>query len=152
MGIASNIGVGAVIAIVVVVGFIFLYNYRSGVMPGAKLVMAEQPHTQPGGLDANQAKFMFFYTTWCPYSRKAETPWKSFKELLKNKPTKYGDTTIVFEDVDAEAQTAKAALYNIQSYPTFKVQTQDSVYEYVGAPTISNFRDALSSTFGKETS
>lgn len=152
MGIASNIGVGAVIAILVVVGFIFLYNYRSGVMPGAKLVIAEQPSTQPSGLDTNQAKFLFFYTTWCPYSRKAETPWKSFQELLKNKPTKFGDTTIVFEEVNAEAQTAKAALYNIQSYPTFKVQTQDSVYEFVGTPTVSNFRDALSNTFGKETS
>ncbi len=150
MGITNSAIAGFIIAAIVVVGFIFLYNYSTGVMPGAKLVISS-PTTQSSGVGENEAKFMFFYTTWCPYSRKAETPWKSFQELVKNQPRTYGTTRLVFEDVNAESQVAKAALYGINQYPTFKIHANDSVYEYVGAPTVDNFRQALIATFGKET-
>jgi thiol-disulfide isomerase/thioredoxin len=147
---ASSTAIGLVIAIVVVVAFIWIYNAATGVMPGAKLVLAPPAGIQPSGIEENVAKFMFFYTTWCPYSRKAEDPWKSFQQVLKNTPRNYGGMTIHFEDVNAENQTGKAALYGITHYPTFKIQTKDSVYEFVGAPTVNNFRTALINTFGQE--
>lgn len=150
MGITNSAITGFVIAVIVVVGFIWLYNNATGVMPGAKLVVSS-PVTQPSGVDEHEARFMFFYTTWCPYSRKAETPWKSFQELVKNQPRTYGKTRLVFEDVNAEAQVAKAALYGVSYYPTFKIHAGSSVYEYVGAPTVDNFRQALIATFGQET-
>lgn len=147
----SNIGIGLVIALIVVVGSIWIYNNVTGVMPGAKLVLAPTTSGDPSDVDLNTAKFMFFYTTWCPHSRKAEGPWKSFQQIIKNTPRKYGGMTIQFEDVNAEGQTTKAALYGIQHYPTFKIQTKDSVYEFVGLPTVNNFRKALIDTFGQET-
>lgn len=149
MGTVSDVGIGLIIAIVVVVASIWLYNNVTGIMPGAKLVLSA-PSTEPSGLDDNSAKFMFFYTTWCPHSRKAEGPWKSFQQIIKNTPRKYGGMSIQFEDVNAEGQTSKAALYGIQHYPTFKIQTKDSVYEFVGLPTVNNFRQALINTFGQE--
>ncbi len=151
MEIVSNAAIGLVIAIVVVVASIWIYNAATGVMPGAKLVLAPPAGVQPSGVDDNVAKFMFFYTTWCPHSRKAEGPWKSFQQIIKNTPRKYGGMSLQFEDVNAESQTGKAALYGINQYPTFKIQTKDSVYEFVGVPTVNNFRAALISTFGKET-
>lgn len=151
MGIISNTAIGLVIAIVVVVASIWLYKAATGVMPGAKLVLLPPPTTQPSGMEENTAKFMFFYTTWCPHSRKAEGPWKSFQQILKNTPRKYGNMSITFEDVNAESQTGKAALYGITHYPTFKLQTKDSLYEFVGLPTVNNFRQALINTFGQET-
>lgn len=150
MGTASSIGTGLMIAIVVVVVSILLYKNVTGIMPGAKLVLST-PSSEPSGLDDNTAKFMFFYTTWCPHSRKAEGPWKSFQQVIKNTPRKYGGMQLEFEDVNAEGQTTKAALYGIKHYPTFKIQTKDSVYEFVGLPTVDNFRQALISTFGQET-
>jgi thiol-disulfide isomerase/thioredoxin len=146
----SNAAIGLVIAIVVVVASIWLYNNVTGVMPGAKLVLAPPAGVQPSGVDENVAKFMFFYTTWCPHSRKAEGPWKSFQQILKNAPRKFGGMSLQFEDVNAETQTGKAALYGIKQYPTFKIQTKDSVYEFVGLPTVNNFRAALVDTFGQE--
>lgn len=146
----SSAAIGLVIAIVVVVASIWLYNNATGIMPGAKLVLVPPATVQPSGVDENTAKFMFFYTTWCPHSRKAEDPWKSFQQIIKNMPRKYGNMRLEFEDVNAESQTAKASLYGIQHYPTFKIQTKDSVYEFVGAPTVNNFRQALISTFGQE--
>ena len=147
----SSTAIGLVIAIVVVVASIWLYNAATGIMPGAKLVLAAPAGVQPSGVDENVAKFMFFYTTWCPHSRKAEGPWKSFQQVIKNAPRKYGGMTLQFEDVNAESQTGKAALYGITHYPTFKIQTKDSVYEFVGLPTVNNFRQALINTFGQET-
>ena len=146
----SSGAVGLVIAILVVVASIWLYKNVTGIMPGAKLVLVPPSTTQPSGVDENQAKFMFFYTTWCPHSRKAEGPWKSFQQIHKNTPRKYGTMNVTFEDVNAEAQSGKAALYGISHYPTFKLQTKDSVYEFVGAPTVNNFRKALVDTFGQE--
>lgn len=146
----NSIAIGLVIAIVVVVASIWLYNAATGVMPGAKLVLVPPITTQPSGMDENTAKFMFFYTTWCPYSRKAEDPWKSFQQIHKNTPRKYGTMSITFEDVNADSQTGKTALYGIKQYPTFKIQTKDSVYEFVGHPSVNNFRKALIDTFGKE--
>jgi thiol-disulfide isomerase/thioredoxin len=147
----SNTAIGFVIAILVVVASIWLYKNVTGIMPGAKLVLVPPSTTQPSGMEENTAKFMFFYTTWCPYSRKAEDPWKSFQQIHKNAPRKYGTMNVTFEDVNAEAQSGKAALYGITQYPTFKLQTKDSVYEFVGAPTVNNFRKALIDTFGQET-
>jgi thiol-disulfide isomerase/thioredoxin len=151
MGVVSSTAIGLVIAIVVVVASIWLYNAATGVMPGAKLVLLPPSTTQLSGVDENTANFMFFYTTWCPYSRKAEGPWKSFQQIHKNSPRTYGGMSITFEDVNAEAQTGKTALYGIQHYPTFKIQTKTSVYEFVGLPTVNNFRKALIDTFGPET-
>jgi len=147
----SSSAIGLVIAIVVVVASIWIYKAATGVMPGAKLVLAPPAGVQPSGVEENVAKFMFFYTTWCPHSRKAEGPWKSFQQVLKNTPRKYGGMTLQFEDVNAESQTGKASLYGISHYPTFKIQTKDSVYEFVGVPSVNNFRTALIGTFGQET-
>jgi len=147
---ASSVAIGLVISIVVVVASIWLYNNVTGVMPGAKLVLVPPTSVQPSGVDDAVAKFMFFYTTWCPHSRKAEGPWKSFQQIHKNAPRRYGGMSIQFEDVNAETQTGKAALYGINQYPTFKIQTKDSVYEFVGLPTVNNFRAALVNTFGQE--
>ena len=146
----SNTAIGLVIAILVVVASIWIYKAATGIMPGAKLVLVPPSTTQPSGMEENTAKFMFFYTTWCPHSRKAEGPWKSFQQIHKNTPRKYGTMNVTFEDVNAEAQSGKAALYGISHYPTFKLQTKDSVYEFVGAPTVNNFRKALVDTFGQE--
>ena len=147
----SSTAIGLVIAIAVVAALVWGYKSYTGIMPGAKLVLVPPSTVQPSGVDENTAKFMFFYTTWCPHSRKAEGPWKSFQQIHKNTPRKYGGMSLQFEDVNAESQTGKAALYGIQHYPTFKIQTKDSVYEFVGLPTVNNFRQALINTFGQET-
>ena len=49
-----------------------------------------------------------FYTSWCPHCKKAQQPWYSFKELLKNREYTYGGKHIIFEEVNCEAERAKA--------------------------------------------
>jgi hypothetical protein len=42
---------------------------------------------------------------------------------MENKPQTYGGQKIIFEEIDCEADKAKAALYKISGYPTFKLAT-----------------------------
>jgi thiol-disulfide isomerase/thioredoxin len=98
----------------------------------------------------NQARFMFFYAPWCPHCRNAQTPWSSFKELTKNSHYTYGGKDIVFEDINAEIDKGKAALYGITAYPTFKVETSEKVYEMKGRPSVDTFRSFLKSSIGDE--
>jgi len=74
----TSVIVAIVIALAVVVISIYSYYASTGIMPGSKLIVQEPPISN-NGIDENQAKFMFFYTTWCPWSKKAQTPVSSFK-------------------------------------------------------------------------
>lgn len=138
-----------IVSLIVVIGTILLYYFVFHVPPGAKLIIKPPPITT-SNLEPNQAKFMFFYTTWCPHCHKAQTPWSSFKELTKNSHYTYGGKDILFEEINAEADKGKSALYQINAYPTFKLETQDKVYEMVGKPSVDTFKAFLISALGPE--
>ncbi len=148
----KSIGMTFGITLALVVAAIVTYYFAWGIMPGASVLSVTEPPMTNNGLDENQAKFMFFYTTWCPWSKKAQQPWASLKEIHKNTPKKYGTTTVVFEEVNAENETGKSALYGIKAYPTFKLETKDKVYEMLGKPSVAAFRAFLITVLGKESS
>lgn len=145
----TSIIIAVLIALIVVVTAVGGYYGATGIMPGAKVIVQEPPITS-NGIEDDQAKFMFFYTTWCPWSKKAQTPWASLKEMHKNSPKKYGGKTVIFEDINAESDEGKAALYKIKAYPTFKLETKDKVYEMLGKPGTDTFRAFLISALGNE--
>lgn len=131
----------------IIVGSWRLYT---GHYPGSKYIITDPPVTSSTGLDEDQAKFMFFQASWCPHCKSAEPIWASFKQQLKNNPSKYGNYDIIFEDIDIDKDKGKTALYSIKSYPTFKVETHKKVYEYVGKPDVKSFDSFLSSVLGQK--
>ena len=134
----------------IVVGIlIVMYRSMTGIWPGARLVIEDAPVTATGISDG-EAKFMFFYTDWCPFCVKAKSQWSSFKQMMKNNPKTYGGKTIYFEEVNCDTQVGRAALYKIDSYPTFKLQTKEKVYRMTGKPTVDSFRSFLKSALGNE--
>jgi hypothetical protein len=136
--------------IVVIITFIVVvvvYRIIAGYYPGSKFII-EDPPLQHNGLDTNQARFMFFHTTWCPWSHKAWKPWNSFKQQMKNNSVKYGGKTILFEEIDAEADKGKAALYNVREYPSFKLETTEKLYVLQGVPDPATFNVFLVGTLG----
>lgn len=137
------------VSLVVVVSAILLYYVIFHVPPGAKMIIKPPPITT-SNLEPNQAKFMFFYAPWCPHCKHAQTPWSSFKELTKNSHYTYGGKDILFEEINADTDKGKAALYQINAYPTFKLETQDKVYEMVGRPSVDTFKAFLKSALGSE--
>lgn len=146
-----NIGIIFGITLVVVVASIVIYYTVWGIMPGASVMSVTEPPTS-NGMDGSQAKFIFFYTTWCPWSKKAQQPWASLKEVMKNTPKTYGGKTVIFEEVNAESEEGKAALYGVKAYPTFKLETSDKVYEMLGKPSVAAFRAFLITVLGQESS
>ena len=133
--------------ILILVGY-GIYLLITGVAPGSKLII-EDPPVQ-NNQDPQQATFMFFYTTWCPHCKKAQQPWSSMKELLKNQKYTYGGKTIFMEEINAENDKGKTALYKIKAYPTFKLETSEKVYEMQGPPSTASFRAFLTSALGEE--
>jgi len=138
-----------VIAILVSLTLIGIYYAVTGVAPGARVIIGVPPLTS-NGLDQNQAKFMFFYTTWCPHCKNAQQPWASFKEMFKTRTYTYGGKQISFEEINAEGDKGKAALYKISAYPTFKLETSDKLYEMIGPPNSATFRAFLINALGEE--
>jgi thiol-disulfide isomerase/thioredoxin len=140
--------------IIVVLTFVIIiaaYRFFVGYYPGSKFII-EDPPLEKNGLDADQARFMFFYTTWCPWSTKARAPWNSFKQLLTNNPAKYGGKTIIFEEINAESDKGKAALYNVKEYPTFKLETNDKLFRFIAIPDPATFEAFLTSSLGQKAS
>ena len=137
--------------VVTFIAVVVAYRMYAGFYPGSKFIL-EDPPVQHNGLDGDTARFIFFYTTWCPYSTAARKSWESFKQQLKNVPVKYGGKTIIFEDVDCEADKGKAALYKIKEYPTFKLETVDKLYKLIAIPDVATFDVFLVGTLGKKVS
>lgn len=138
-----------IIALLVVVISIVGYRSLTGIWPGGRMVVQDPPATAPT-VNSSTANFMFFYTRWCKYSQEAQDPWSSFKQMMKNTPKTYGGKNVTFEEIDADAEKGRAALYQIRQYPTFKLQTTEKVYEMLGKPSPASFRAFLISALGKE--
>jgi len=148
MSVLTDTLIYAGIALLLVTISILGYYLVTQTWPGSRLLISKPPVS--GSVDDNTAKFMFFYTTWCPWSKKAQAPWSSFKEQHKNTQYTYGGKTVVFEDINADSDKGKTALYQIKGYPTFKLETNDKVFEMKGVPTTESFRDFLKKTLGAE--
>jgi hypothetical protein len=133
--------------------FIFLsYTAIRGFPPGLQTYHVATPPVSSNGLDTNQAKFMFFHTLWCPYCVQAQPIWASFKETLKNNPAMYGGKKVSFEEINCDTDKGKRALYKIDAYPTFKLETSDKLYTYSGKPSVQDFDKFLIETLGSKKS
>ena len=137
------------VSLIVVVIVVSVYYAITGVMPGSATYI-EEPSVI-SDVNQEEARFMFFYTQWCGWSKEAKTTWDSFKQMMRNNPRKFGGKIIVFEEIDAESDKGKAALYKIEEYPTFKLKTADKVFTMISKPTVTSFRNFLISALGKET-
>jgi thiol-disulfide isomerase/thioredoxin len=145
----TEILVSLLVVLFVFGGLIGIYYSTTGHFPASKLII-EDPPLEHNGLEPQQARFMFFYTSWCPWCKSAKAPWKSFQQQLKNTPATYGGYTISFEDINAEANKGKASLYGIKAYPTFKLETHDRVVELKAVPDPLNFDAFLVAALGKK--
>ena len=70
----------------------------------------------------------FFYTTWCPYCKKAKPEWTSVVNEYKNK--KINNNKINFINVDCDEDTDLADKFNVEGYPTIKLVKGKQVVTY----------------------
>ena len=99
-------------------------------------------------VDADTPRLMFFYTTWCPHSRKALGEWRSLKELAKNHT--YGGKQLDFVAVDGDGEPTKLSRYGVEAFPTVVLETSDQIIVYDHRVTAAGLRRWLIQTLGQE--
>lgn len=77
------------------------------------------------------ATLYYFYTTWCPLSKKANPEWEAL-QTKTNGVVK--DVNIVFKEVDCDQDAALADKFNVTGYPTIKLVYNGTTYEYDAKP------------------
>ena len=74
-----------------------------------------------GEVGGSNAEFLYFYTDWCPYCKKAKPIWESLVTEYTNK--NINGYTITFTPVNCTTENADAVqkinTYNVDGYPTF---------------------------------
>lgn len=86
---------------------------------------------------SDKAELMFFYTDWCPHCKTAKPVWESLKTTYETQKIK--NKTIIFTDVNCTEETpeveAQMNKFNIEGYPTFKLVSENKVYDFDAKPT-----------------
>jgi thiol-disulfide isomerase/thioredoxin len=93
------------------------------------------------------ANLYFFYTDWCGFSKKAMPVWEELEEKLRASPV-FGTTKVTPVRVNAEKERALATLYEIEGYPTIKLETSSALIDYTGKRTVADLLAFLRETLG----
>ena len=98
---------------------------------------------------AGTATLYFFYTDWCGFSKKAMPEWEELESKLEETPL-FGSTRVKAVRVNGETDRALTTLYQIEGYPTIKLETSSLLTDYSGKRTARDLLAFLRDTFGQE--
>ena len=109
-----------------------------------------RPAVEPPKRDVreNEATLYFFYTNWCGWSKKAMPEWQKLEARLRENAV-FGKTKVTPERVDAEEDTKRATLYEVDGYPTILLETREGIYRYTKLPTVAGLIEFLRDTLGE---
>ena len=128
------------VAVVFVAVFIGGYRYMRGFYPGSTIIEVDP------AADPDSPRLLFFYTTWCPHSRKAFPEWQS----LKTASRVYGGKTVQFEALDGDSSKTETAHYGVEGYPSLVLVTSTSVVHYDASFKAARIQAWLSQTLGPQ--
>jgi thiol-disulfide isomerase/thioredoxin len=97
-----------------------------------------------------KANLYFFHTDWCGFCQKAAPEWAKLEEHINKTPT-FGDTVVTPVSINAESDRKTADLYEVEAYPTVKLETATGLYEYKQAVTYDGLIQFLRQSLGNET-
>ena len=116
-----------------------------------------KPITQPGykankeiidtGVDSPDSDIIdifYFYTTWCPYCKKARPEWDKFRSQWED--SGFSGYTVNFAEIDCDVNEAAADKYNVDGYPTIKMVKNKKVIDYDAKPELSSLNQFLKSS------
>lgn len=95
------------------------------------------------------ATLYFFYTDWCGFSKKAMPDWETVESTLRETPL-FGTTRVKAVRVNGDTDRAQTALYQIEGYPTIKLETSSGLIDYSGKRTAGEILAFLRETLGQE--
>jgi thiol-disulfide isomerase/thioredoxin len=115
------------------------------VLFGCITVYLVQPKKKSVSNTPKVADFFYFYTSWCPYCKKAFVEWNKFKSEWNYKTL--DGYTLKFQEVDCDINEALASKYKVETYPTIKLVKDDLVIDYDAKPTLDSLTLFLSTNF-----
>ena len=136
----NRILISVCLVIFFIIGIVFYYKYikpklNNTYADNREFITIDKASTSGGGSggggDDNVARLYFFYTDWCPLSKKAEPEWNAFKEDTNGS---FDGVTVLFQEVDCDKETDIADNFNIVGYPTIKLEYKNKTYEYDAKP------------------
>ena len=95
------------------------------------------------------ATLYFFYTDWCGFSKKAMPEWEALEAKLEETPL-FGTTRVKAVRVNGETDRALTTLYQIEGYPTIKLETSSLLTDYSGKRTSGDILAFLRDTLGQD--
>ena len=136
-----------IILIILIFLGISIYVYYTYVLPKLdKKYVDNKEYVEDVG-DKNKKKvadLYYFYTTWCPYCKKARPEWDAIKDQYKEK--NINGWSIIFIEIDCEEQDEVAAKFGVDEYPTIKLIRENQIVEYDAKPnrdTINEFLNKM---------
>jgi thiol-disulfide isomerase/thioredoxin len=95
------------------------------------------------------ATLYFFYTDWCGFSKKAMPEWEALEAALKESPV-FGRTRVTATRVNGDTDRATTTLYDVEGFPTIKLETSSALLDYSGKRTAQDILAFLRETLGQE--
>jgi thiol-disulfide isomerase/thioredoxin len=129
----------------------FAFSWKMGILLATVLVLAlvffmkKRSKVEAFEEEEKMCEVFFFYTTWCPYCKKARKEWDKFKATLQN--TSRDDYKFVFTEVDCDQNEAMATKYNVVGYPTIKLLKDGKITEYDAKTSESTLHAFVDSCF-----
>ena len=131
--------IATVLTIFIVVSIVYYYKVIIPKLNPKYVDNREFIHKEPEG----NATLFFFYTDWCPLSKKAKPEFEAFKE---NTEGAVEGVTLIFKEINCDEDTATADKYNIKGYPTIKLVKGDQIIDYDAKPTEKNLKEFLTTS------
>jgi thiol-disulfide isomerase/thioredoxin len=144
----SNLLLNKKFLIILVVSAIFIalaiYLYITYVKP-RMLEKEYVPNKEIEYEKEKEAELYYFYTTWCPYCKKAKPEWEKLKETYNEKLI--NNTKVHFKEIDCDKDSKTADEFNVEGYPTIKlIKTNGDIVEYDAKPEYSTLNEFLHTT------
>lgn len=89
----------------------------------------------------NNIVVYFFYTTWCPYCKKARIEWDKFKKEIEENNLLQQTFNITFKEIDCDKNSDLAKKFNVEGYPTIKMEKNNKIFNYDAKPSASHLME-----------
>lgn len=130
------------------IGYTLYTTIRLQLYPKEVVISTES--TGPTLSSMQDARFLFFFAPWCPWSKKAKTQWDAFVTEFNRFPSTYGGKRVSLEIINGDQHPDMIKAYSITAYPTFKLVTGSEVTEMTGYPSPDAFKTFLIKSLGRE--
>lgn len=132
-----------------------VYSNLELAVSGVKVPSVKQESGTPSGTPSTNhtsgsPRFLMFYASWCPWSKKGKAQWDAFKKEVERFPVTFGGQTVTLEDIDGDVHRDMIRDYKVTEYPTFKLVSKTGEVGMDGYPNPSKFRDFLVKNLGTE--